>query len=83
MSLGFTGLGAEIMSIEDDGGEKRMDILSRGVTKRAAVRGARIEASAITPFRLQDVEEVVMDRELGGPSTRYLITIAHNPDKGY
>lgn len=80
MNLGFTGLGAEIIEHEQRGEERVMQVLSRAVTRRAAIRGAKAEASALIPVRDQEVIRVLEDRKLGPFSTRYLITIGHNTD---
>ena len=81
VNFGFTGLGAEIMEIEDRGREKILRILSRGITERAAVRGAKNEAMAIIPIRDQEVLNITEDRRISRFSTRYIVTISHNPDR--
>lgn len=81
VNFGFTGLGAEIVEIEDRGKEKILRILSRGITERAAVRGAKNEAMAIIPIRDQEVLNITEDRRISRFSTRYIITIAHNQDE--
>lgn len=82
MSFGFTARRAEVMEIEDRGrGEKIVRLLSAGVTKRAAIRGARVDTASIIPFRDQEVLNVTFDRSIGPLNNRYIVAIGHNVDE--
>lgn len=81
VNFGLTGMGAEIVDVEKRGKERVLTILSRGITERAAVRSARIEAAPVIPLRDQDVTRSVVDREISRLSTRYIVTVAHNPER--
>lgn len=83
--FGLTDRKAQTLEIEDRDGQKITRVLSRGLTRRAAVRAARLEANELIPFIQQDVLTVTRDRDLRF-QTRYLVTITHNQpgvDRGY
>lgn len=83
--FGFTDRGAQTFEIEERGETKISRIFARGITKRAAVRSARLEANELIPFHKQDVLRVTPDKRFG-LQTRYIITISHNSpgvDRGY
>ena len=79
--FGFSGLNAEIVSNEPKGeGERTLTIVASGITKRAAKRGARLEAQPMIPIRDQVVELIEKERSLGPLTDRYLFRITHNED---
>lgn len=82
MFVGLTSKGATVIDVEDRGEEKVVSLTSSAMTKRAAVRSARLEAADIIPLKDQEVSRVIIDRSLGRFRTRYLVTIAHNPGRG-
>lgn len=84
--FGLTDRGAQSFEIEERGETKITRIFARGITKRAAVRAARQEASELIPLHQQDVLNVTFDRKLGPLQSRYLVVISHNRpgvDRGY
>lgn len=79
--FGFSGLNAEIVDNQKKGaGERTIAIVASGVTKRAAKRGAMLEAQPMIPLRDQDVDLIEKERSLGPFVSRYLFRITHNED---
>jgi len=72
--FGFIAPNAETVDVRDKGTVTVMDVQARGVTKRAAKRGARKEASSLIPITEQNF---INETKLGskGMGSKYLFTI--------
>lgn len=85
MAFGLTRRFAEIIDVDAkftdlEEGELVMDIAAQGITRRAAVRAARLEAASLIPIEQQEITSVTKTKTLKRipPRQRYMVTIEHN-----
>lgn len=80
--FGLTEFNAEIVDTRSKNGDNIFEVLSTALTKRGAIRQAKLEVHPQIPLRDIELTRTIMDRDLG-IRKRYLVTITHNYDKEY
>lgn len=77
--LGLLAPNAKTVDVRQRGSVTIMDVEARGLTKRAAKRGARKEASSLVPVTRQNFINAT-ELSTKGLGSKYLFTISDNGD---